>query len=281
MLASSRMLAKNEIFSQWACDLARIDGKNCTAIVFGGFGFKERQMQKHTALYERFNFKIVPIFSTVKQLTKPSIGETRCRMLAEDLQCIREPIVIHAISGSVWTAINILFYANKEWRDKYVKAIVFDSCPPKMDIYAFGGWFAFLLKKNYMKPYLAHLFHPYVWYAGITKEVKQRLAAKMFGPTSVIPRSANLLFIHGDSDPVLDNDYLAEFIADVRTHKHPDASVNEKIFPTSRHAMSVVDYKDEYKLVHLTQLLSTVPDWIDRQSQHNATNCTDTLSSKL
>ena len=39
----------------------RINGKNSTALVLGGFGFRERQMAKHAALYGQYNFNVVPV----------------------------------------------------------------------------------------------------------------------------------------------------------------------------------------------------------------------------
>ena len=144
--------------------------QHCTAVFFGGFGFKERQMQKHASLYKKFNFNVVPISSSVKQMTRPSVLKEPGREFAEMLQAINQPLVFHTISGSVWALIYTSQFMDKKWREENVKAIVFDSSPPKSDCYAFGGWLAFLLKRNHMKPYLAHLFHPYIWYAGITEE---------------------------------------------------------------------------------------------------------------
>ena len=275
MFAVSRVVVKHDMslllkhgrLCSRSYGLARINGENCTALVLGGFGFKERQMQKHATLYEKFDFNVVPILSSVRELTTPLIGEKRAPKIAEQLQAINQPMVIHAISGSVWTMFYILQYMDKEWRDKNVKAIVFDSCPPKSDVYAFGGWLAFMLKRNYLRPYLAPLFHPYIWYAGITEEWREENHAKMFGPLSVIPRDANILFIHGKNDPVLDNGYVAEFIADVKAHRSRNASVCQKVFPKSRHAMSVIDYPEEYKIVHVAQLLSKVPDWTEIYSE--------------
>ena len=246
---------------RWKYTISRISGKSCTAVVFGGFGFKQRQMQKHESLYKEFDFNVVPIFSSVKQMTRPYLMKERGREFAEMLQSNNQPLVFHTISGSVWTLIHTLEYMDKEWRDENVKAIVFDSSPPEINCYAFGGWLAFLLKRNHLKPYLAQLFHPYIWFAGL-KEWRREIAKLMFGVTAVIPRNANMLFIHGKNDPVLDYDYLADFIADLRVHKAPNASVIEKIFPNSRHAMSLIEKQEEYRIAHATQLLLKVPELI-------------------
>ena len=238
-----------------------INGKNSTALVLGGFGFRERQMSKHSTLYGQFGFDVVPVLSSVKELTTPNIGEKRGKDLAKQMQKMNQPLVIHSISGAFWTMIYTLEYMNEDWRDEYVKAIVFDSCPPMSDVHAFGGWMAFMLKRNYLKPYMAPLFYPYMYICGITEEWRKENEKKMFGETSVIPRNANILFLHGKHDPVLNNDYLDRFVSDIRNHHSQHASVTEKVFDRSRHAMSVIDYPEEYKEAHVNQLLAKVPEW--------------------
>ena len=150
---------------------------------------------------------------------------------------------------------------NKDWREKYVKAIVCDSCPPMSDVYAFGGWLAFALKRPYLKPYISPLFYPYMYVCGITEEWRHENALKMFGQSSVIPRNASILFLHGKNDPVLNKDYLMKFVSDIKAHQSPNASVTEKQFDRSRHAMSVIDYPEEYKEFHVNHLLAKVPEW--------------------
>ena len=248
------------IFSRCASSLV-INGKNSTALVLGGFGFRERQMIKHASLYDQYHFNVLPVLSSVKELTTPSIGSRRGKTLAEELQNINQPVVIHSISGAFWTMIYMLENMNHEWREKYVKAIVFDSCPPMSDVYAFGGWMAFALKRPYLKPYLSHLFYPYMYLCGITEEWRQENALKMFGQNSVIPRNANILFLHGKNDPVLNKDYLTKFVSDIKAHQSPNASVTEKQFERSRHAMSVIDYPEEYKEFHVNHLLGKVPEF--------------------
>ena len=238
-----------------------IDGRNATAVVFGGFGFRERQMTKHSSLYAKFNFNIVPILSSVKELTTPTVASTRAKTLAEKLQNINQPLVIHSISGSFWTMIYMFEYMDKDWREEKVKAIVFDSCPPMSDVYAFGGWMAFRIKRNFLKPYLSFPFYPYMYLCGITDKWRHQNHLKMFGKTSVIPRNASILFMHGRNDPVLNKDYLAKFIKDIKANQSPKVSVAEKQFERSRHAMSVIDYPEEYKRIHVDQLLSKVPEW--------------------
>ena len=245
---------------------ADISGACSTAVVFGGFGFRSRQMKKHAALYEQYDFDVVDILSTVKELTTPSIGEARGKLLAEKIQKIDQPIVVHSISGSFWTMIYMFEHLDPEWREENVKAIVFDSCPPKSDIYAFGGWLSFMLKKHYLKNYVAHLFYPYMWYCGITDEWRKWNHSRMFGASAVIPRNAHCIFMHGKMDPVLNYEYLNEFIEDIKKYQHPSANVSEIQFERSRHAMSVVDYPEEYKKLHVNHLLRMVPEWVDENS---------------
>lgn len=84
----------------------------------------------------------------------------------------------------------------------------------------------------------------------------------MFGQTSVIPRGVHILFLPGQSDPVLNNDYLASFVQDMKSHQSFTASVTEKVFECSRPAMSVIDYPEEYKEIHVNHLFGKVPEWV-------------------
>ena len=174
-----------------------INGKKSNAIVFGGFGFKEKHIEKHCLLYRKFDFSVLPVLSTIKELTTPKIIEKRGRLLAKQLEDINQPLVMHVISGSFWTAIDTLQYMNKDWKEQNVKAIVFDSCPPTSDVHAYGGWLAFVLKRNHLKPYLSPLFYPYIWITGVDKQWTNQFSLKIFGNTSVIPRQANVLFLYG------------------------------------------------------------------------------------
>ena len=119
----------------------------------------------------------------------------------------------------------------------------------------------FMLKKNNLKPFLSPLFHPYMYICGITDVWRKENDIKMFGNTSVIPRDANILFLHGRNDPVLNNEYVESFVQDIKSHQSPNASVTEKVFERSRHAMSVIDYPEEYKEFHVNHLLGKVPEW--------------------
>ena len=146
-------------------------------MIFGGFGFGEREMAKHAALYDQHGFAVLPVLSSVMQLTTPAGADARGAALAATLRERDQPCVIHAISGSVWTMVYMLDNLDPEWRDANVKAIVYDSCPPKSDTLAFGGWLSFALKRPWLKPYLAPFFHPYRWCVGITPEWEAGLFA--------------------------------------------------------------------------------------------------------
>jgi hypothetical protein len=117
------------------------------AVVFGGFGFEKRQMAKHEALYTAHNFGIRPVLSSISQLTSPAEAESRGKELAQELMKLDQDLVVHGISGSIWTMMYMFSHMDPAWREERLKAIVFDSCPPKSDIYAFGGWLSFATKQ--------------------------------------------------------------------------------------------------------------------------------------
>ena len=238
-----------------------VSGKNATAVIFGGFGFGEKQMLKYSSLYDNYNFKVCPVLMNVKEMTTPAVLWKRAKPLAEELQNKNQPVVVHCVSGSFWTMITMFELMDKDWREKYIKAIVFDSTPPYSDIYAFGGWLSFRLKRPHLKPYLSHLFYPYIYLCGITEDWRHENNLKMFGKSSVIPRGSHILFIHCKNDPVLNHDYLKKFMLDVRANQLPTASVTEQQFERSRHAMSIVDYPEEYKEIHFSHVLDKVPEW--------------------
>jgi len=263
MLSNVRRLGKAasvNVRSLSSVAATQIDAQGANAVVFGGFGFGNRQMKKHEALYTEHGFSTTPVLSTVTQLSSPYHGDRRGKQLAEKLMEKDEELVLHAISGSVWTMIYMLHHMDPAWRDEKVKAIMFDSSPPKSDIYAFGGWLAFATKQPVMKN-LAFIFEPYRMYQGINSEWEAGNHARMFGPAAVIPRSAHCLFIQGRNDPVLDTGYVDSFMADVREHAKEGANVQSVLFEKARHAMAVVENPEEYKGVHVENLLAMVPNW--------------------
>jgi hypothetical protein len=149
---------------------------------------------------------------------------------------------------------------DRDWRDERVKAIMFDSSPPKSDIHAFGGWLSFATKQPWAKQ-LSFMFYPYRMYQGINDKWEAENHARMFGAEAVIPRGAHCLVMRGRNDPVLDAEYVDDFIADLKQHANKDTNVQEINFEKARHAMAVVESPSEYKAVHINKLLAMVPEW--------------------
>jgi len=165
----------------------KLSGDGSLAVVFGGFGFTERVLRRHESLYEEHGFEVMPILSSIPQLVQPKVGFERGPELAARVQEKDLPLVIHTVSGSFWTAMFMLAALDPAWRERNVKAILFDSCPPKSDIYAFGGWFSWLLQAKVglparlSKPVVSHLFHPVLPYFGIDQAWRDQNDAWMFG----------------------------------------------------------------------------------------------------
>ena len=147
-------------------------------------------------------------------MTHPHIASKRGKKLADQLQKNNQPLVIHVISASCGPMICTLDNMNSNWRDKYVRAVVFDSSPVPCDVHTAGAGIAFLLKRNNLKPYLSPLFYPYFFLSGMTDEYRTQHDRKMFGHLSVIPRNSGMLFLYGRNDPVMNYEYLQKFISD-------------------------------------------------------------------
>ena len=143
-----------------------VAGSGSLAVIFGGFGVTQRQLRKHEALYEEHGFDCMPIASSIPQLISPATGRKRGAELASAVQQADAPTVVHAVSGGFWTALFMLSSLEPKWRERNIRAIMFDSCPPKSDVYAFGGWLAWLLQTKtgvparLTKPIVSHAFHP-------------------------------------------------------------------------------------------------------------------------
>ena len=149
-----------------ATNAKTISGEGSLAVVFGGFGFTNRQLSKHEALYTQHGFEVVPVLYPITQMISPEKALRNGTEVAERLMEADKNVVIHAISGSTWTLLYALNAMEKSWRDKRVRAIMFDSCPPQTDVYAFGGWLSWFCQAKFgipaakSKPLLAQLFHP-------------------------------------------------------------------------------------------------------------------------
>ena len=157
------------------------------AVVFGGFGFTERQIAKHESLYREHGFDVEPVLSSVAQMITPRVARQRAAAIAARIRAADAPTVIHTVSGSCWTAMMVLAQLEPAWRDARVRALVFDSCPPKSDVYAFGGWLAWLAQakagvpSRLAKPALSQLFHPVRPCFGIDATWTAENDAWMFG----------------------------------------------------------------------------------------------------
>ena len=175
-----------------------ICGSGLLAVVFGGFGFTQRQLRKHEALYREHGFDCLPVLSSIPELVTPRIAWKRAPELAARVQAASVPTVIHAVSGSFWTAMFMLAHLEPAWRERYVRAIMFDSCPPKSDVRAFGGWLSWLIQAKagipapLCKPVVSHLFHPVRPYFGIGAEWTAQNDALMYGSHSRGRRARDL-----------------------------------------------------------------------------------------
>ena len=143
-----------------------VDGTGSLAMVFGGFGFTPRQLARHENLYRERGFAVEPVLSTIPELITPKVAWRRGPALAAKLQEADKPTVVHFVSGSFWTGMFMLAHLEPSFREKRIRAIMFDSCPPKSDVYAFGGWLSWLIQaktklpSRLTKPIVSQLFHP-------------------------------------------------------------------------------------------------------------------------
>ena len=141
-----------------------VDGTGSLAMVFGGFGFTPRQLARHENLYRERGFAVEPVLSTIPELITPKVAWQRGPALAAKLQAADKPTVVHFVSGSFWTGMFMLAHLEPSFREKRIRAIMFDSCPPKSDVYAFGGWLSWLIQaktklpSRLTKPIVSQLF---------------------------------------------------------------------------------------------------------------------------
>jgi hypothetical protein len=248
---------------------AKIDGTGSVALVLGGFGFTERQLRRHEALYEEHDFEVVPKLFSIKELCSPTFAHTACPQLARDLEEMDKPLVVHAVSGSFWIMTYMLAHMTPEWRERRVRAIMFDSCPPKPDHAAFGGFFAWYLQvklgvpARLSKPVVSRLCQPFI---GLLSEgaIDQDWLAQndrwMWDEQEcAIPRAAALLFIRGRNDTVLDAEHVDAFAAFLKTRS--SSTVESRLFERAQHAMAVLEAPEAYKRHHVDDLLALVPEW--------------------
>ena len=119
----------------------------------------------------------------------------------------------------------------------------------------------FLLKRHYLKPYLARLLSPYLYLCGITEDRRNEFDLNIFGSTSVIPRGASILFVYDNNDPAINYNYLKRIITDIKMNHFAYASLHEEIFENSRHALHLTDHEEQYAKTLIVNLLGKVPEW--------------------
>ena len=99
-----------------------ISGDGAVAVVMGGFGFTQRALSKHEDLYRAHGFRVMPVISTINQLTNPRLfTEQRGPELAAQIQATNRDVVIHTVSGSFWTMMATLAAMDPEWRELHVR----------------------------------------------------------------------------------------------------------------------------------------------------------------
>tara|TARA_B110000208_G_C11613255_1_gene374416 strand:- start:35 stop:745 length:711 start_codon:yes stop_codon:yes gene_type:complete len=227
-----------------------------------------RQLRRHTELYEELgdSFETLSVLPTIFEMTHPKNAEREGERLAKSIMKTADgrDVVFHVISGSFWLSMITMSYIPRALREKSVRAITFDSTPPMSDIYAFGGWLCYALRINpaRWKPIVAHLFHPYRWCMGITAKWEETIMKpRLFGETTCcVPPSANVLFINGSNDPVLDREYVSAFADFLSKRATNGATVEQQIFPKVRHSMMILDYPAEYKQAHLELFMNRI-EW--------------------
>ena len=234
--------------------------------VFGGFGFTQRQLDKHEVVYRSHGFSVLPVLSSIKQLISVELAGQRGLELAQRIQEADEDVVIHTVSGSFWTAIFTLAAMDPAWRERRVRAIMFDSCPPESNVYAFGGWLSWFLQAKtglpagVSKPIVSHLFHPIRPAFGIDATWTAANHSRMFDEEGcVVPKSAACLFVRGRNDPVLNSSYVDSYAAFLASRT--SATVESRLFDRAQHAMAVVESPESYKRLHVDSLLAMVPEW--------------------
>ena len=206
-----------------------ISGERHLAVVMGGFGFTQRQLAKHENIYREHGFECMPVLSSIPQLVTPKEALRRAPELAARLQEADAHTVIHTVSGSFWTAMFMLAHLEPSWRERKIRAIMFDSCPPKSDIYAFGGWLSWLIQAKtgvsarIAKPLVSQLFHPVRPYFGIDASWTAQNDAWMYGDEARGRSARKLAELVGETSSECHS--LAEAAATrAATTKFPDST---------------------------------------------------------
>ncbi len=217
-------------------------------------------------MYTQHDFEVKPVLSSIPELVTPAIADRRTVEIAKEIVAADRDVVLHSVSGSFWTMLYTLDKMDRAWREKRVRAIMFDSCPPHADIYAFGGWSAWFLQAKFgiparlSKPILSPLFRPVFPYFGIDAAWAEWNRARMFDDElCVVPKSTACLFVRGRNDPVLSPEYVDSYSAFLRART--TSVVASELFDKAQHAMAVVEAPERYKQLHVESLLAMVPEW--------------------
>ena len=223
------------------------------SVILGGFGYLPKHLKRHNNLYVSNGHKPILITNTIDKLITPTHNWKQGKEIAKQLQCEDKDTIIHSISGSFWLVFSMLSHMDPTWRNTKIKSIIFDSCPIKADIHAFGGWLGWYVEKKtginskYTKRIASQLFHPFFppfSCTGIDQEWKDTHQDLMFD-NCVIPKSTQCLFIHTPEDPVIDPDYLFRYIHFLQSRS--TSLIQYKQFRNSSHAMSIKTHSEEYE----------------------------------
>ena len=245
--------------------------ENKTCVILTGLGMSIKHASKHCRLYESHGFNVVPIVQRNKQLVTPKLIIRQGEELAEMLMQQNQPVIIHSISVSFYTMLEILSNMDENWRERYIKLIVLDSSPCLPDICSLNGLLKELYDSHHLTRYymlcLYKHYYELLTYASITEDIRQAWYRKSFGSTSVIPTKSNLLLLYGKNDQVLNHNFLEKFIIDAKRNRSKEARVDIKKFDSTRHAMAIVDYPDTYYSELSWILYNTFPELRFRKNQ--------------
>lgn len=218
---------------------SKISGDGALSVVFGGFGFTQRQIVKHEAIYREHGFECLPVLSSIPQLISPKVGWQRGPELAARVQEHDAPTVVHMVSGGFWTGVFMLAHLDEAWRERNIRAIMFDSCPPKSDVYAFGGWLAWFLQakttlpSRLTKPFVSQLFHPVRPLFGIDAEWTAQNDAWMYGDEAIGRRARELPALSGGNQRECAANAAAAYEAAVAAAAEPAERSSACVVPRS------------------------------------------------
>jgi len=154
---------------------------------------------------------------------------------------------MHIVSGSFWLALYVFEHLGVKSKE-LVKGIVIDSAPPMTDIYAFGGYVSHVMKNPSLKNLYSQPFRLFRLYQGINQKFEDETEIRM---RSVFYPSQPILFLISKDDPVLSNEYVLNYVEDL---KKKGLNVKLRMWDKARHSLAIMDHPEEYK-VDLEDLL--------------------------